>query len=257
MIVINKDGFNGVVATFDPACIYDVKVECEYEHAEFTIGLGSVMMYIPKNVSEGENDFIFTIKYKYEDNKGEEQECQKEVSVSQEKPGCSVKLKISGLPSGEKATVEWGDDVTEELENGTHTHNTLSTSLNIAISKEGCTFTPSSLELICDANPSGETVCDCGTPPVQACTVTFNIGGSYNYIHMVALMNPSSGGGVYQLNGTGSSRTAEIACGITFTGIVFNDVSQQHCAYFTNSTGGTITDGASFSATITGTTCQG
>ena len=88
------------------------------------------------------------------------------------------------------------------------------------------------------------------------CTVTFNIGGSYNYIDMVALMNPSSGGSVYQLNGTGSSRTAEIACGITFTGIVFNDTVQQHCAYLTNSTGGTISNGATFSATITGSTCS-
>ena len=91
--------------------------------------------------------------------------------------------------------------------------------------------------------------------PTPTCTVTFNIGGSYRYIDTVVLMNPSSGGGTYILNGSGSSKTAEIACGITFTGIIFNDTVQQHCAYFTNSTGGTITDGATFSATITGNTC--
>lgn len=91
-------------------------------------------------------------------------------------------------------------------------------------------------------------------PSTPACTVTFNISGSYNYIDTVSLQG-SSGGGTYRLNGSGSSRTAEIACGITFTGIVFNDTVQQHCAYLTSSTGGTISNGATFSATITGNTC--
>ena len=92
-------------------------------------------------------------------------------------------------------------------------------------------------------------------PSVPTCTVTFNISGSYNYLDTVALQG-SSGGGTYKLNGSGSSRTAEIACGITFTGIVFNDTVQGHCAYFTSSTGGTISNGATFSATITGSTCS-
>ena len=91
-------------------------------------------------------------------------------------------------------------------------------------------------------------------PSTPTCTVTFNISGSYNYIDTVSLQGTTVGG-TYRLNGSGSSRTAEIACGITFTGIVFNDTVQQHCAYLTSSTGGTISNGASFSATITGSTC--
>ena len=90
-----------------------------------------------------------------------------------------------------------------------------------------------------------------GSQPTPPCTVTFNISGSYRYIDTVALQG-SSGGGTYKLNGS----TAEIPCGITFTGIVFNDTVQQHCTYFTNSTGGTISNGATFSATITGSTCS-
>lgn len=92
-------------------------------------------------------------------------------------------------------------------------------------------------------------------PTPTTCTVTFNISGTYNYIDTVALMG-SSGGGTYRLNGTGYSRTAEIPCGVTFTGIVFNDTVQQHCAYLTSSTGGTISNGATFGATITGSTCS-
>ena len=94
-----------------------------------------------------------------------------------------------------------------------------------------------------------------GSQPTPPCTVTFNISGSYNHIDMVSLQGTTVAG-TYLLNGSGNSRTAEIPCGITFTGIVFNDTNVGHCAYLTNSTGGTITDGATFNGTITGTTCH-
>jgi len=165
--------------------------------------------------------------------------------------GCSTTLVISGLKNDDKAAIDWGDETTSEnKKNGTYRHRyTSGDEHTVTVTAEG--YDTATGTFICGS----VTSLTIDMNGCSSCIVTFNISGSYKYLDTVVLQG-SSGGGTYLLNGTGSSRTAEIPCGITFTGIIFNDTVQQHCAYFTNSTGGTISNGARFNATITGTTCS-
>ena len=68
--------------------------------------------------------------------------------------GCEMSITISGLPSGEKAKVTWGSEGDEQLGNGTHSHTSTHSSLNVSVTKEGWSFNPSSASLSCGGTTS-------------------------------------------------------------------------------------------------------